>query len=189
MNSNLINTTVQPFTATAFCNGDEIIVRNQDLLGNWSIFFFYPADFTFVCPTELSELADYYQKFKNLGAEIYSISTDTHYTHKAWHDSSETIKKIKFPMIADPSGIISRNFGVYVEEDGVALRGTFIIDPQGIIKTYEINDLGIGRSSDELLRKLNAVQFVAENGNEVCPAAWRPGEKTISPSLGLVGKL
>ena len=189
MASNLINTTIQPFSATAFCIDKEITIEHKDLLGHWSIMFFYPADFTFVCPTELSELADFYPEFKKLGAEIYSISTDTHYTHKAWHDTSETIKKINFPMIADPSGKISRNFGVYIQEEGVALRGTFIIDPEGVIKVYEINDLGIGRSSEELLRKLNAAQCVAENGNEVCPAAWQPGKETLSPSLGLVGKL
>lgn len=189
MNSTLINTKVLPFTATAYCNGEERQITEKDFTGQWSIAFFYPADFTFVCPTELSEMADMYEHFKEAGAEVYSISTDTHFTHKAWHDSSDSIKKIKFPMIGDPTGTISRNFGVMIDDAGLALRGTFLIDPEGVIKAYEIHDLGIGRSAAEVLRKLQAAQFVAEHGGEVCPAGWKPGSETLKPSLDLVGKI
>jgi peroxiredoxin len=189
MTSTLINKNVKPFSATAFCDGDERVITDKDFRGHWSIVFFYPADFTFVCPTELSEMADMYEQFKSVGAEIYSVSTDTHYTHKAWHDSSDSIKKIKFPMVGDPTGIICRNFGVMIKEQGIALRGTFVVDPNGKIKAYEIHDLGIGRSAVEVLRKLQAAQFVAENGGEVCPAAWQPGKESLTPSLELVGKI
>lgn len=189
MTSSLINTTVQPFKATAYHNGKDVNVTEANLKGKWSVVFFYPADFTFVCPTELEDLANHYAEFKKLGVEIYSVSTDTHFTHKAWHDSSPAIKKIQFPMVADPTGRISRNFGVMIEEEGLALRGTFVINPEGAIKVMEIHDLGIGRSASELLRKIQAAQYVAEHDGEVCPAAWKPGDKTLKPSLDLVGKI
>ena len=189
MKQPLINTMIKPFTATAYCGGREIEIADTDLFGEWSILFFYPADFTFICPTELSDLADHYDQFKSLGVELYSVSTDTHYTHKAWHDASESINKIRFPMIADPTARLSKNFNVYLKDEGVALRGTFIISPDGLIKAAEVNDLGIGRSAQELLRKVQAAQFVAEHGGEVCPAAWQPGEDAITPSLELVGEL
>lgn len=189
MTQSIINTTVLPFKATAFQNGEFIDVSDADLKGKWSVVFFYPADFTFVCPTELGDMADHYNQLKDMGVEIYSVSTDTHFTHKAWHDSSETIKKIQFPMIGDPTGAISRNFGVMIEEDGLALRGTFVINPEGEIKVAEIHDLGIGRSAKELVRKIQAAQYVAEHDGEVCPAAWQPGEETLAPSLDLVGKI
>ena len=185
----LINTEIKPFKATAYHNGKFVPVTEADLKGKWSVVFFYPADFTFVCPTELGDLADHYDTFKSLGVEIYSVSTDTHFTHKAWHDSSETIKKIRFPMIGDPTGSISRNFGVMIEEEGLALRGTFVISPEGVIKVCEIHDLGIGRDAKELLRKIQAAQYVASHPGEVCPAKWTPGEKTLAPSLDLVGKI
>lgn len=187
--STLINSTVKPYQATAYHNGEFIDVSDADIKGKWAIFCFYPADFTFVCPTELGDLADHYEQLKEMGVEVYSISTDKHFTHKAWHDASETIKKIQFPMIGDPTGQISRNFGVLVEEDGVALRGTFVIDPEGQIKVAEIHDLGIGRSAKELVRKVQAAQYVAQHDGEVCPASWQPGEETLSPSLDLVGKI
>ena len=189
MKEPLINTRIKPFSVTAYCRGREIEVTDTDLFGEWSVLFFYPADFTFICPTELSDLADYYDEFRSHGVEVYSISTDTHYAHKAWHDASETIQKIRFPMIGDPAGKISRNFNVYLKEEGLALRATFVISPDGLIKIAEVNDLGIGRSAKELLRKVQAAQFVAEHGGEVCPAAWQPGQDSISPSLELVGKL
>ncbi|MEW5889679.1 MAG: alkyl hydroperoxide reductase subunit C [Pseudomonadota bacterium] len=185
----LINTEIKPFKATAYHNGKFVPVTDADLKGKWSVVFFYPADFTFVCPTELGDLADHYDTFKSLGVEIYSVSTDTHFTHKAWHDSSETIKKIRFPMIGDPTGSISRNFGVMIEEEGLALRGTFVVDPEGVIKACEIHDNGIGRDAKELLRKIQAAQYVASHPGEVCPAKWTPGEKTLAPSLDLVGKI
>lgn len=185
----IINSKVQPFTATAFHQGDFIDVSDADLKGKWSVVMFYPADFTFVCPTELGDMADHYAQLQEMGVEVYSVSTDTHFTHKAWHDSSDTIGKIQFPMIGDPTGKISRNFGVMIEEDGMALRGTFVINPEGEIKVAELHDLGIGRSAKELVRKVQAAQYVAEHDGEVCPAAWQPGEDTLSPSLDLVGKI
>lgn len=186
----IINTPVGSFEADAFVAGEGFkkISRN-DILGHWSIFFFYPADFTFVCPTELVDMAESYDKFLELGAEIYSVSTDTQFSHKAWHDASESIAKVKFPMLADHSGSISRAFGVLDEESFMAYRGTFVINPEGIIKIAEINDNGIGRNSDELLRKLEAAQFVAEHGDQVCPARWRQGQESLTPGIELVGKI
>lgn len=189
MSQSLINTKLLPFKANVFQDGDFAEVSEQDLLGKWSVVFFYPADFTFVCPTELGDLADHYEQLKEMGVEVYAVSTDTHFTHKAWHDTSETIGKIKYPMIGDPTGVISRNFGVMIEEEGLALRGTFVINPEGEIKVAEIHDLGIGRSAKELVRKIQAAQYVAEHDGEVCPAAWQPGEETLAPSLELVGKI
>lgn len=155
----------------------------------WLVLFFYPADFTFVCPTELSELADHYEEFKKEGAEVFSVSTDTAFVHKAWHDHSDSISKIKFPMIADPTGKLCRSLGVYIPEEGLALRGSFIIDPDGKIQAYEVHANNIGRNVKELLRKLQAAKFVREHGGEVCPVNWKPGEKTLKPSTELIGKL
>jgi len=185
----LINTEVKPFQATAFQNGAFVEVSDQDLRGKWSVVFFYPADFTFVCPTELGDLADNYEAFTSLGVEIYSISTDTHFTHKAWHDTSETIGKIRYVMVGDPTGAICRNFDVMIEESGLADRGTFVIDPEGRIQLIEVNAGGIGRNAVELLRKVKAAQYVAAHPGEVCPAAWEEGEETLAPSLDLVGKI
>ncbi|MGY0217816.1 alkyl hydroperoxide reductase subunit C [Endozoicomonadaceae bacterium StTr2] len=185
----LVNTVIKPFKATAFHQGDFVELTEADLKGKWSVVFFYPADFTFVCPTELGDLADHYEQLQQMGVEVYSVSTDTHFTHKAWHDSSETIGKIQFPMIGDPTGLISRNFEVMIEEEGLALRGTFVMNPEGEIKVVETNDLGIGRSAKELIRKIQAAQYVAEHDGEVCPAAWQPGEETLAPSLDLIGKI
>ncbi|WP_062262319.1 alkyl hydroperoxide reductase subunit C [Endozoicomonas arenosclerae] len=185
----LVNTQIKPFKATAFHNGEFIDVTEESLKGKWSVVFFYPADFTFVCPTELGDLADHYEKLQGMGVEVYSVSTDTHFTHKAWHDSSDTINKIKFPMIGDPTGQITRNFEVMIEEEGLALRGTFVMNPEGEIKVVETNDLGIGRNAEDLVRKIQAAQFIAANPGQVCPAAWQPGEETLEPSLDLVGKI
>ncbi|CAM3563155.1 MULTISPECIES: alkyl hydroperoxide reductase subunit C [Halomonas] len=185
----LINTEVKPFKATAYVNGEFVDVTETDIQGQWSIFFFYPADFTFVCPTELGDLADHYAEFKKLGVEIYSVSTDTHFTHKAWHDSSDTIGKLQYPMIADPTLRISRNFEVLIEDAGLAERGTFVVDPDGKIQIVEINAGNIGRNAEELLRKVKAAQYVRANPNEVCPAKWKEGEETLAPSLDLVGKI
>ena len=187
--SNLINTEVKPFKATAYHNGKFVDVTDADLKGKWSVVFFYPADFTFVCPTELGDLADNYAEFKKMGGEIYAVSTDTHFTHKAWHDTSDTIKKIQYPMIGDPTGLISRNFEVMIEEAGLAERGTFVIDPAGKIQIIEVNAGGIGRDASELLRKVKAAQYVAAHPGEVCPAKWKEGEATLAPSLDLVGKI
>ncbi|WP_308367732.1 MULTISPECIES: alkyl hydroperoxide reductase subunit C [unclassified Microbulbifer] len=187
--SHYINTELKPFQAKAYLNGEFIELSDADLKGKWSVVFFYPADFTFVCPTELGDLADNYAEFKKMGVEIYSVSTDTHFTHKAWHDSSDTIGKIQYPMIGDPTGTISRNFGVMIEEEGIADRGTFVIDPDGKIQIVEITAGGIGRDASELLRKIKAAQYVAAHPGEVCPAKWKEGEATLAPSLDLVGKI
>ena len=185
----LINTELKPFTATAFHNGEFVDVSDEDLRGKWSVVFFYPADFTFVCPTELGDLADNYAEFQRLGVEIYSVSTDTHFTHKAWHDTSDTIGKIRYPMIGDPTTAISQNFDVLRENEGLADRGTFVIDPDGIIQVVEITAEGIGRNAVELLRKVKAAIYVREHPNEVCPAKWEEGDDTLAPSLDLVGKI
>jgi NADH-dependent peroxiredoxin subunit C len=184
-----INDKAPEFSAKSFHEGR---IKNVDLSqykGKWVVLFFYPADFTFVCPTELGELADKYEELKNLNVEVLSVSTDTEFVHKAWWDNSETIKKVKFPMVADPTGKICKKYGTYIFEEGLSLRGTFIIDPDGVLKAYEIHDNSVGRSAQELIRKIQAAQFVRENGGEACPANWKPGEKTLRPGLDLVGKI
>ncbi|PIE03196.1 MAG: peroxiredoxin [Acidobacteria bacterium] len=185
----LINSKLPEFKVEAYHNDDFKTVSNEDLAGKWSILFFYPADFTFVCPTELGDMADKYADFQKMGVEVYSVSTDTHFTHKAWHDTSETIGKINYPMLADPTGVLSRAFGVYIEEAGLAYRGTFLISPEGQIKIAEVHDNGIGRNADELMRKVQAAQFIAEHPDQVCPAKWKPGADTLKPGLDLVGKI
>jgi peroxiredoxin (alkyl hydroperoxide reductase subunit C) len=185
----LINTEVKPFKATAYQNGKFIDVSEATLKGQWSVVFFYPADFTFVCPTELEDLADNYGDFTRLGVEIYSVSTDTHFAHKAWHDTSPAISKIEYAMVGDPTGKISRNFEVMIEEAGLADRGTFVVDPDGKIQVVEITAGGIGRDAKELLRKVKAAQYVHSHPGEVCPAKWQEGEATLAPSLDLIGKI
>ena len=164
-------------------------IKLEDYLGKWVILVFYPADFTFICPTELGDLADRYEEFKELGAEIITISTDTTFVHKAWHNNSKTISKIKFPMLADPTGRVCKDYDTYIPHEGLSLRGTFLIDPDGILKAFELHDNSIGRSSEELIRKLQAAKYVREHGDKVCPANWKPGKETLKPSLDLVGKL
>ena len=186
----IVGSQLKPFNATAFHQGKFVENITEDTVkGKWGVFFFYPADFTFVCPTELEDLANIYPELQGLGVEVYSVSTDTHFTHKAWHDASETIKKIQYVMVGDPTGTISRNFGVMIEEAGLAERGTFVIDPQGKIQIIEVNAGGIGRDASELLRKVKAAQYVASHPGEVCPAKWKEGEATLAPSLDLVGKI
>lgn len=185
----LINTEIKPFTATAYRNGEFVPVSDADLRGSWSVVFFYPADFTFVCPTELGDLADNYADFQALGVEVYSVSTDTHFTHKAWHDTSDTIAKIPFPMVGDPTQTLARNFEVLREGEGLADRGTFVIDPDGIIQLVEITPEGVGRNAVELIRKIKAAQHVRQHPGEVCPARWEEGDSTLAPSLDLVGKI
>jgi peroxiredoxin (alkyl hydroperoxide reductase subunit C) len=184
-----INEPAPDFELEAFHNGDIKKIRLSDYRGKWVVIVFYPADFTFVCPTELGELADNYTEFQNLGCEVLSVSTDTAFVHKAWHDDSDTIGKVPFPMLADPTGRMTRNYGVMIEDEGLALRGTFLIDPDGMLKAYEVHDNSIGRSTEELLRKLQAAQFVREHGSEVCPAGWKPGKETLKPGMDLVGKI
>ncbi len=184
-----INQTIPDLELEVFHQEEIKKVNLSDYRGQWLVLFFYPADFTFVCPTELRELAASYEEFKQANVEILSVSTDTVFSHKAWHDSSETIKEVKFPMAADPTGKLSRTFGTYIEDEGLSLRGTFIIDPDGVLKAMEINNNDIGRSAAELMRKIQAASFVREHGGEVCPASWKPGSKTLKPGLDLVGKI
>jgi peroxiredoxin (alkyl hydroperoxide reductase subunit C) len=184
-----INKKAIEFTENAFVDGDIKKISLSDFKGKWIVLFFYPADFTFICPTELGALADNYEKFKEMNTEIISISTDSAFVHKAWHDSSETIKKIKYPMLADTTHRISRVYGTYIPEEGISTRATFIIDPDGIIKAFEFHDNNIGRSSDELIRKLGAAQFVRNNSGNVCPMNWKPGMKALKPSTELIGKI
>jgi len=185
----IIGSTIKPFTAQAFKEGKFVSVTDADVKGKWSVFFFYPADFTFVCPTELEDLADNYAQFQSLGVEIYSVSTDTHFSHKAWHDTSPAIGKINFFMLGDQNHDISNNFGVLREGQGLADRATFVVDPEGVIQIMEITSEGVGRNASELLRKIKAAQYVAAHPGEVCPAKWEEGEQTLAPSLDLVGKI
>ena len=185
----IIGTQLKPFTTQAYRQGKFIEVSDADVTGKWAVFFFYPADFTFVCPTELEDLADNYAAFQKMGVEVYSVSTDTHFSHKAWHDTSPAIGKIDYTMLGDPSGTITRNFDVMREGQGLADRGTFVVDPQGVIQLMEITSEGVGRNAMELLRKIKAAQYIAAHPGEVCPAKWEEGETTLAPSLDLVGKI
>ncbi len=177
------------FKAKVFHSNEIRQIDSSDYRGKWLVLFFYPADFTFICPTELGEMADQYPELQKGGVEVLSISTDTEFVHKAWYDNSATIRKIKFPMVADPAGKICRDYGTYIEEEGLSLRGTFLIDPDGTLKAYELHDNSIGRSVQELIRKVQAAQFVKEHKGEVCPVEWKPGSKTLKPGLDLVGKI
>ena len=179
----LINKPISDFTVQAYHGGEFKPVALKDILGKWSVFFFYPADFTFVCPTELEDLANKYAEFQSIGCEIYSVSCDTHFVHKAWHDTSDRIKKIQYPMLADPTAALAKEFDVLIEDAGLAERGTFVVNPEGKIAAYEVSAGNVGRNADELLRKVQALQFVAAHGDEVCPAKWQPGSETLKPSL------
>ena len=185
----LIGKNIKEFKAQAYQNGEFKEITKEDLLGKWNVLFFYPADFTFVCPTELEDLAVKYEEFKKINCEIYSVSCDTHFVHKAWHDTSKRIQKIQYPMLADPTATLAKDLDVYIEADGLAERGTFILNPEGKVVAYEVIAGNVGRNSDELLRRVQASQFVAEHGDEVCPAKWQPGEETLKPSLAFVGML
>ncbi len=185
----LINTQVQPFKANAYKNGQFIEVTDKDLQGKWSVLIFMPAAFTFNCPTEIEDAAEHYGEFQKAGAEVYIVTTDTHFSHKVWHETSPAVGKAQFPLVGDPTHALTNAFGVHIPEEGLALRGTFIIDPSGTIKTLEIHDNAIARDVSETVRKLKAAQYVASHPNEVCPAKWKEGAKTIAPSLDLVGKI
>ncbi len=185
----MIQKEVGEFSVKAYQNNGFHDVTKADILGKWNVFFFYPADFTFVCPTELEDLANKYADFQAIGCEIYSVSCDSHYVHKEWHDASDRIKKINFPMLADPAHVLAKDFDVLIEADGMAERGSFIVNPEGRIVAYEVIEGNVGRNADELLRRVQACQFVAEHGDEVCPAKWQPGAATLKPSLDLVGLL
>ena len=191
----LINKEISDFSAQAFlkkegdAKGDFVTFTKPDLKGKWSVLFFYPADFTFVCPTELADLQDQYAEFQKLGCEIFAVSCDSHFVHKAWHESSERVGRLTYPMLADPTAKLARDFDVYIEDVGLSERGTFVVNPEGKIVSYEVSAGNVGRNAQELLRKVQALQFVAEHGDEVCPARWKPGDETLKPTFDLVGKL
>ncbi|MBR0568276.1 peroxiredoxin [Azoarcus sp. L1K30] len=185
----LINTEVKPFKTQAYKNGKFIEVTEADLKGKWSVLIFMPAAFTFNCPTEIEDAAEHYAEFEKAGAEVYIVTTDTHFSHKVWHETSPAVGKAKFALVGDPTHVLTHNFDVHIEEEGLALRGTFIINPDGVIKTMEVHDNAIARDVTETVRKLKAAQYVATHPNEVCPAKWKEGEKTLAPSIDLVGKI
>jgi len=185
----IINTTVQPFKANAFHNGKFVEVTDQSIRGKWAVFIFMPAAFTFNCPTEVEDAADNYAEFQKLETEVFIVTTDTHFAHKMWHQTSEAVGKARFPLVADPTHQLTRMFGVHIEEEGLALRGTFVVNPDGVVKTAEIHDNAIARDVTETLRKLKAAQYVAKHPGQVCPAKWNEGAETLTPSLDLVGKI
>ena len=187
----LINKEILPFTAQAYDpkNDEFKEVSQDDLKGSWSVVCFYPADFSFVCPTELEDLQNQYDKLQDLGVNVFSVSTDTHFVHKAWHDHSDAISKIQYTMIGDPSQTITRNFDVLDEEAGLAQRGTFIVDPDGVVQAAEINADGIGRDASTLVNKIKAAQYVRQHPGEICPAKWEEGSESLQPGLDLVGKI
>jgi len=185
----IINTTVQPFKTQAFHNGKFVEVSDESLKGQWSVLVFMPAAFTFNCPTEVEDAAQSYEEFRKLGAQIYVVTTDTHFSHKVWHETSPAVGKAQFPLVGDPTHTLTRMFDVHIDEAGLALRGTFVIDPQGVVKTAEVHDNSIARDMKETLRKLKAAQYIAKHPGEVCPAKWNEGAKTLTPSLDLVGKI
>jgi peroxiredoxin (alkyl hydroperoxide reductase subunit C) len=184
-----INEKAPEFTEEAYVNDEIKKISLSDYKGKWVVLFFYPADFTFVCPTELGDMAANYEEIKKIGAEIISVSTDTAFVHKAWHDNSPTIKAIQYPMLADPAMRVCKAYGTLIEEEGLSLRATAIIDPSGVLKSFEINDNSIGRSSEEILRKLKAADYVSKHKGEVCPMNWKPGQKTLKPGMDLIGKI
>lgn len=187
--ASMLRMEIEDFTADAYSNGEFVKISKKDLLGKWSVLFFYPGDFTFVCPTELADLQDNYEEFKKLGCEIYSVSMDSHFVHKAWHDSSDRINHVTYPMIGDPNGQLTNMFSLYSPADGMAERGTIVINPEGKVASYEVVSDNIGRNAEELIRKVAASQFVYEHGDQVCPAKWKPGAETLKPTFDLVGKL
>ncbi|MBT9130516.1 MAG: Alkyl hydroperoxide reductase subunit C [candidate division WS2 bacterium] len=189
INQKILDLEIANLELEAFQKEEIKKLKLSDYKGQWLVLIFYPADFTYICPTELGEAANYYEEFKKLGAEVLSVSTDTAFVHKAWHDNSPTIKKVTFPMVADPTGKLCKEFGTYIEEEGISLRGSFIIDPELVLKAYEVHDNNIGRNIKEILRKLEACIYVKKHKGEVCPASWNPGDKTIKPGLELIGKI
>jgi len=184
-----INAPAPLFEAKAFHNEETTKITLSQYRGKWVVLAFYPADFTFICPTELADLADHYTELQQLGVEVLSVSTDTVFVHKVWHDNSPSIRKIQFPMVADPNGEICKAYGTYIAGEGLSYRATFLIDPDGILKWFEIHDNSIGRSTKEIIRKIKAAQYVRTHGGEVCPVNWEPGGKTLRPGLELVGKI
>ena len=185
----LINSQILPFHANAFRDGELVEVSQDDIAGKWAIFFFYPGDFTFVCPTELADLAEHYEELQKMGVEVFSVSTDSHFVHKAWHDTSKDVSTVQYTMIGDPALTLTRNFDVERVGAGQADRATFLVDPDGTIQFYELTAEGIGRNATELVRKVKAAQYVYTHPGEVCPAKWEEGEEALAPSIDLVGKI
>ena len=183
--SHLIRKPLEPFSVHGFCRGGSRVYTQDDLLGHWTVLFFYPADFSFVCPTELKELGELHDQFLAEDCQVFSVSEDTHFVHKAWAEASQTIRNLPFAMLADPAGVLARQYGVLDEAEGMALRATFLLNPAGEVTLYEVSDMAIGRSASELLRKVQAARFVAEHSDQVCPASWTPGAATLTPSLDL----
>lgn len=186
---NLIGSKIIDFNLPAYHKGKLIRITTKDFQGSWAVFVFYPADFTFVCPTELADLGKVYPEFEKIDCKVFSVSTDSQFVHKAWADATPTIGTLPYPMISDRTGRFADSLGILIHDSWVALRGSFVVDPSGVIRAYEVHDNGIGRDASELLRKVQAAQFVAAHGDQVCPARWRPGEKTLTPSTSLIGKL
>lgn len=184
-----LNEQAPEFKTQAFVNNQFKELSSSDFKGKFYVLFFYPADFTFVCPTELEDLAEQYEELKALNCEVASVSTDTHFVHKAWWDASEAIKKITFPMLGDPLHSIAKAYNVLRDNEGLADRATIIVDPDGVVKAIEITDEPIGRNADELVRKVKALKYARENPGLACPAKWQPGEKTLKPGIDLVGKI
>ena len=185
----LINTAVPPFKTTAFLNGKFVEVSDESMKGKWSVVIFMPAAFTFNCPTEIEDAADHYPEFQKMGAEVYIVTTDTHFSHKVWHETSPAVGKAKFALVGDPTHVLTKAFDVFIPEQGLALRGTFLVNPEGIIKTMEVHPDEIARDVKDTLRKLKAAQYVAAHPGQVCPAKWNEGAKTLAPSIDLVGKI
>ena len=185
----IIGSQLKPFATTSYKDGAFVDVTDKDVLGKWAVFFFYPADFTFVCPTELEDLADNYAELQAMGVEVYAVSTDTHFSHKAWHDTSPAISKIKYHMLGDQNHVISNNFNNLREGVGLADRGTFVVDPAGVLQLVEVTPEGVGRNAAELVRKIKAAKYWREHPGQVCPAKWEEGGETLAPSLDLVGKI
>ena len=185
----IINKSVPEFSTQAYHNGKFVTVSNKTIQGKWSVFIFMPAAFTFNCPTEIEDAADNYAQFEKMGAEVYIVTTDTHFSHKVWHETSPAVGKARFPLVGDPTHALTRGFGVHIDSEGLALRGTFVINPDGIVKTAEIHSNEIARDVSETVRKLKAAQYTAAHPNEVCPAKWKDGAATLKPSLDLVGKI
>ena len=184
----IVGSTIKPFANTAYYQGKFVDLTEADIAGKWAVFFFYPADFTFVCPTELEDLADKYAELQAMGVEVFGVSTDTHFSHKAWHDSSPAIGKINYYLVGDQNHTLSKNFDI-LRDSGLADRGTFVVDPDGTIQLVEINPEGVGRNAAELVRKIKAAQYGRAHPGEVCPAKWEEGEATLAPSIDLVGKI
>lgn len=185
----IIGSSIKPFTTQSYKAGKFVEVSDADVKGKWAVFFFYPADWTFVCPTELEDLADQYADLQAMGVEVFAVSTDTHFSHKSWHDSSPAISKINYHMLGDQNHVISNNFGVLREGQGLADRATFVVDPDGVIQVMEITCEGVGRNAVELVRKIKAAIYVREHPGQVCPAKWEEGSETLAPSIDLVGKI